>query len=366
VTAGHVVRHDLAIVLPPPEDVQFAVAGPAARWTPGISGLTLFPFPNRVSSFVLELASGREAERTVDVEVFPLLSLPPRGMPPVPLSQADADRLRGELSAGPLVAESRGVVLPPSGKRVSIPLLVPQPKVPPAGDAAPPAGGGAADEKGKISSPMGDKPPPMPLTEGLLVVVTDLSDKRQTFKHIEIAPQRPQRYVKPQVRYRAGRERIEIRVSPQDAALLPAGGVRIHGEIAEQLAPEAVRQLDAMLTREGDAELHVEIPATAGGVATLQLTVDDYPRAIYFRVPTNGETSDVPEDMDLLAVRITELPKGTIYRPPTATIPLRLEIDAPASALKSPPLRVEVGIDRNRDRESCSPVIGRSKRRCSA
>jgi hypothetical protein len=86
-------------------------------------------------------------------------------------------------------------------------------------------------------------------------------------------------------------------------------------------------------------------------VVTLALSVDDYPRAIYYRVPVSGETSDIPEDLDLLAVRIAALPEGAIYKPPVAAIPVRLAVDAPASILKSPPLRIEAGLDRNRDRE---------------
>ena len=74
-------------------------------------------------------------------------------------------------------------------------------------------------------------------------------------------------------------------------------------------------------------------------------------RAIYYRVPCSGETGDIPEDMDLLTVRVVGLPQGTVYQPPTAAIPVQLQIDAPASALKNPPLLVEVGVDRNRDRE---------------
>jgi hypothetical protein len=84
---------------------------------------------------------------------------------------------------------------------------------------------------------------------------------------------------------------------------------------------------------------------------TLRLTVDDYPRAIFYRVPTSGETSDVPEDLDSLAVRIVGLPDGNVYKPPTQSIPVELAIDAPSSGQKNPPLRVEVGIDQNRDRE---------------
>ena len=50
-------------------------------------------------------------------------------------------------------------------------------------------------------------------------------------------------------------------------------------------------------------------------------------------------------------MRIVGLPEGTIYKPPTSAIPVQLAIDAPASISKVPPLRIEIGIDQNRDRE---------------
>ncbi len=350
-TAESTARHDVTIDLPPPEDLQLTIAGPVGRWTPLPAGVELLPFPNRVNSFALQLASGKPVRRTVDVELYPLLSLPPQGIPSVPLSTADAARLKSEMSIGSPVAEARAVVLPASGEPVMLTLKAPEAALPPANVTAKTTAD-SANGKAAPKMPASDKPPPVPLVKGLVVAITDQADKRQTFRQLSIAPQRPQRYVRPQVRYRAGRERIEIRVSAQDQALLPADGVRIRGEIAEPLPVDAERQLDGVLHRGKDeAELYVEIPQSPGQFVTLRLTIDDYPRAIYYRVPIGGETSDIPEELDLLAVRIAGLPAGTIYKPPTASILVHLAVDAPASISKVPPLRIEVGVDQNRDRE---------------
>ena len=346
-TEKHTARHDLSIALPPPEDIQLLVAGPPGRWTPGVAGLTLHPFPNRTNSFVLRLASGKPQDRKVDVEVLPLLSAPPHELPAGSLSANDAKLLRDELTVGLPVADAKTALLPGNGAAVSLTLVGPKVEAPP-----PPAPAPAAPGAPKAAAPKSDKPPPTPLAHGLLIVVTDQADQRQTFKWVQIAPQRPQRYLRPQVRYRAGRERIEIKLTAVDPALLPADGVKVQGDILEPLPADSERQLDAVLNPgDAEAEMHVEVPAAAGRVVTLRLTVDGYPRAIYFRVPCSGETSDVSEDLDTLAARIVELPKGDVYKPPVAAIPVRIEIDAPASVLKNPPLRLEAGIDRNRDRE---------------
>ena len=125
-SADNTARHDVTIDLPPPEDLQLAIAGPVGRWSPLPAGVELLPFPNRVNSFAMQLASGKPVERTVDVEVFPLLILPTQGIPSVPLSTADAARLKSEMSIGSLVAEARAVVLPASGEPVMLALKAPE------------------------------------------------------------------------------------------------------------------------------------------------------------------------------------------------------------------------------------------------
>lgn len=344
ISPDSVARHDVTVKLPPPEDIALTIAGPMTRWTPSPSGIDLLPFPNRVNLFALELANSKPDERKVDLEVFPILATPSVAIPPVPLSESDSQRLRGELALGPSVAEAKTLALPGGGQPVPVPLKKPEVVLP-----LPPAGAPAAPP---AAAPPAAQPPPTPLPNGVLVIVTDQTTKQQTFRQINIAPQRPQRYVRPQVRYRAGRERIEITVSPQDGAQLPPDGVRIHGDLAEPIPTEAERQLDAVLKPgDNEAELFVQVDSEPGGFVTLRLSIDDYPRAMYFRVPISGETSDVPEDLDLLAIRVTELPEGVVYKHPIGTIPVQAAIDAPASGSKNPPLRVEVGLDQNRDRE---------------
>jgi hypothetical protein len=343
IAADSVARYDVTVKLPPPQDITLTVAGPVTRWSSSASGIELLPFPNRNNLFAFEIANGKPDERKIDVDLFPVLSLPASGVPSVPLSEADAQRLRAEITLGPIVAEAKNLTISGGGRPMPIPFKKPEEVVP-----VPAAAPAAAAPK----APAADKPPPTPLPQGLLAIVTDQATKQQTFRQLNISPQRPQRYVRAQVRYRAGRERIEIRVSPQEGAILPASGVRIHGDLAEPIPSEAERQLDAVLKPgESEAELFVDVDSTSGDFVTLRLTIDDYPRAMYFRVPIGGETSDLPEDLDLLSIRVTELPDGIVYKQPVGTVPVQVAIDAPASGSRNPPLRVEVGLDQNRDRE---------------
>jgi hypothetical protein len=358
VTESDVARFDVPIELPQPESIRLAVRGIAGTSAPSPDGFSLYPFPNRTTSFVLQLASGTGAERTVDVELRPLAAPPAAPLSTVTFSAADAALLRQSLKLGPPLAEAKGLILPADGSPQAVVLAEP---APPAAPPPPAKADGAATPAG--SPPPAAAPaaaPPPPLEFGLLLILTDPADGSQIFKHLSLAPQRPQRYVVPRVRYSRARERIEIEVAAVDDSLLPPEGVRVSAELAEPIAPDAERQLAALL-RPGQppAEMFVEVPSAAGRVANLRISVDGFPRAFLYQVPCSGDVADVAEDLEVLAVNLPPLPDGTIYQPPRDTLPVVVEIDAPAAALTTPPLLVEVGIDRNRDRELVGDEIVR-------
>jgi hypothetical protein len=357
VTEADVARFDVPIDLPRPESMRLAVRGTAGTSAPSADGLALYPFPNRATSFVLQLASGTGSQRNVDIELRPLTGPLASPLPTVTLAATDAALLLKTLQLGPPLAAVKGLVLPADGSLQDVVLAEPPPPPPPAASA--PAG--ATDSGGAPPPAAPAAPPPPPqLDLGLLLVITDTADQSQIFKRLSIAPQRPQRYVVPRVRYSRARERIEIQLSPVDDSLLPSEGVRLSAELAETIAPDAERQLAALL-RPGDppAEMFVEVPAAAGRVANLRISVDGFPRAFLYQVPCTSDVADVPEDLEVLAVNLPPLPEGTIYQPPRDSLPVVVEIDAPAAALTTPSLLVEVGIDRNRDRELVGDEIVR-------
>jgi hypothetical protein len=340
-----VTRHDVEVTLPLPEAVQLVVTGTAGSWTPVPGGTTLHPFPNRTTEYGLQLASGTGDERKVDVELFPLTAAPELSFPQATLSPADSQRLRSMLELGPVLAQTKNLVLTADGRPVKVNLIAPPPLEPP-----PPKP--AENEDAPAAAPPAlDQPPPTPLDHGLLLLITDTKDKSQIFKHLTATPQRPQRYVRPRVRYSAARERVEVTVSAVEASLLPPGGSRVSADVLEALPTDAERQLDGTLSPGKEAELYVEVASAPAKLITLRLAIDGYPRAFIYRVPCSGDAVDIQEETDVVSAWIANLPKGTIYKPPVAAVPVEIQIDAPASATGNPPLRVEVGIDSNRDRE---------------
>jgi hypothetical protein len=79
--------------------------------------------------------------------------------------------------------------------------------------------------------------------------------------------------------------------------------------------------------------------------------VDDYPRAFSYRVPLGTSSINLPEEIDLLEIRITAPPAGQAYRAPVAPLAVAFEVDAPPDGFQSARDVVELGIDEDRDRD---------------
>ena len=154
------------------------------------------------------------------------------------------------------------------------------------------------------------------------------------------------------MRYNADRERIEVTVVPVDRMLIPPEGVRVHAEVVESIPDDAARELDAEILAPGfQAKLFLEVGSRPEKIVTLRLSVDDYPRAFTFRVPCTGNTGDVPEVLDGMAVMITSPKPQHAYQSPLDELPVELLADVPDGSFQVPGDRLEVGIDRNNDRD---------------
>ncbi len=125
VTAGGIVRREIAATLPPPAMVELAIDGPAGCWSQSETRRTLFPFPNRKTTFRLSLTNRTAVDRTVDVELLGLESKPALDPPAAPLTAAEAASVLGQFGsaeAGRLAGEDRcsrrrkisGVAVPPA------------------------------------------------------------------------------------------------------------------------------------------------------------------------------------------------------------------------------------------------------------
>ncbi len=365
-TAAAYVRHEVEVRLPLPETVDLAVRGVSASYAPTESGVMLHAFPNRPTEYQFGLINSTAVDRVVDLD---LLSPAKQPTAALPLSAVPAGEVADTLNRlEPLLtlASVKGMRVPAGGEFVPLPFPLPPgvkeaPKVTPK-DAANPA-----DAAAPPAAPDPKKPPPIPLPQGMLAVITDRQTKLQTIRRIEIAPQRPRRFVQARVGYNLDSQQLSIRVTPQDRAMIPPEGIRIRAELVGALPRGVKSQLEGELKPPAyEAALFSNLPSDGGGTMTVLVHVDGYPRAFVFNVPLGVSSANLPE-ADLLDIRMRAPTNGKSFAAPIRTVPIEFQVDAPGIDFSSGAGEIEVGIDSDRDRElrDEAGIILRSDRQAS-
>ncbi len=351
ITADNYVRLETEVILPPPQALELALDAQPGTWTETDSRLLLEPFPNRQTTYRLTLVNKGITDRTVSVD----LSAPseqPLALPPATALAADeaAAVIARFGPTTPLVSLTK-LAVPTGGSPVPLPF-------PKAGAAAGPEKEKPAAEKPKEGAAEAKPPeaaaaaPLQSVDHGLLVVVTDLQTGLKTVHWLDVAPQRPRRYVQPKVSYNVERGTVEVLVRAADKSLVPAGSISVHAELSPRPREGAQSQLDGKLTApDYEALLSAETTAEPGTLLTLWLTVDGYPRAFVYRMPAGVEAHNVPESTDLRNVRITSPPAGQAYKTPLDSIPVDCQVDAPLGAFQDPDDVLQVGVDVDRSRD---------------
>jgi hypothetical protein len=336
-------RFDLSVALARPEGVQLAVTSVASAFTPSITGGSLHPFPNRTSTFGLQVTGLAPTDEIWSVALHPLLEPLAEPLPAVLLKAEHAAQLLASVPLAPPIGEAKDLPLKP-GEPTRVVL---KPPVPPKPEAPPAAPGGTSPQP--AAQPAVSAPPR--LDHGVLVKLTR-ADGVQVLKLLSAAPQRPQRYLRATAGYSTARRRAEVVISPIDPTLLPSGGVTISAAVREPLPPAAERKLQGILTADApEVRLFVEAPRGPGLKMTLELTVDDYPRAFTFVVPCDSDQAEIAADDNQLGAAILSPAAGDAFSGSLKEIPVKLRVDAPLASARQSPLSIEIGLDRNRDRE---------------
>lgn len=352
-------RHEIAVELPPVESFRVVPEGPPGGATEANDALVLHPWPNRATDYRFALANDGPADKKVTVELLGLTQPSAVSLPSWLLPATAADDLLRQH--GPAVSLSRieDLTLPTGGRPVSLPWpnvsLKPDASEAPAAepdDAAPgPAPAAAKPPEG---------PPPPSVRFGLLFVVRDKETGRVALRRVDFRPQRPRRYVRASVGYDAVREQIRIRIAPRrsdggaagESRVVPPSGIRVQCQFARPLPRGTESQLTGLLRRDDDVvELYAQVPREEQRTETFYLHVDGYPRAFVFRVPCLEASSELPEVKDELAVRVTSPAPLRAFAAPAERVAVRFEVDAPAGAFESRRDWIDVGLDRDRDRE---------------
>lgn len=330
VTNHGAARQDLAITLPMRPSMELGIDGIAGSWSTKDHQFRLHPFANRETSYSLSLVNRETNAREVSLRVLAPRRPVHLELPRSELTTPEIGTLFDSLGPQDLLMELPKIELSATDTPVKIPFPKPAEEPPVQADKS-----------------------PLPIApHGMIVVVNDAKSGRSMVKRIEVAPQRPRRFLRPQVRYNADRERIEVTVVPIDRTQIPPKGMKVSAQIIEALPIDAERELEGEIVPPNfEARLFVAVESQAEKFVTMHLSVDDYPRAFIFRIPCSENTTELPPILDAMAASITAPKSGSAYQSPLESVPVELSVDAPDGAFQIPGDMIEVGIDRNNDRD---------------
>ena len=320
----------------------------------------LRPFPNRVTGYRLDLVNRSGKARKVSVQLVSVPSLPAHEpiSNEVLLDASGTLRDTVKLLTPPLEAS-----LPADASPVAVPFPAPKP----------PAAEEAKDKEAKDKEAKADKdtqggtkegapakePPPIP--SRLALVIRDLeTGQAKWIKRLRIIPYAPWNYVSGEVGFDSRQRTIVARFRLSDPDRVPSPLAEKPIEIAWQteglLDPSTPGNFQGKLsTADGAATLTAEIapdPDPEGKLVQVHFKVDGVPRAFVYQVRCDRDRPAIERERSLARIKITAPPSEQAYRAPRKEpVPLEIAVDAPEDAFREPSDFVEVGIDRNGDRE---------------
>ena len=207
------------------------------------------------------------------------------------------------------------------------------------------------------AKPPGDRPG-IAIDGQLVLVVTDAEQpERKWTKLLDLRPLKPSRMLDPTVGYDARRGRITVDLKARRGEFFPKlsadESVKIVWETAGELPPGTEMDTTGQLAAADEsALLYAQVDSRPDKVVEVRLSVDGYPRAFVYRVRCDRDRQAVPPETDLRRLTIVEPAPDQAYRIPLEKpLAVRFQVDAPADAFVTPGDVVEVGIDRDRDRE---------------
>jgi hypothetical protein len=352
--SGHsFVRHDIRVALPALDQIALVVADGGGAWTATSDGLTLHPRPNRTTNYEFQLLNQGGVERTVDVE-FVAPAVRPEASLPAGLRTLQTSEVLALVGAATSLVKIDELKLPADGRPVT--LAAPRPKEPANAGLTPEDRNRAETTVGKTTTD--DKQPAVSIRHGMLVIVRRRDTGETMVRRLDFRPERPRRYVRPRVGYNAATERIEINVTPIDRSTVPTEGIDVRCEFPEPLARGTVAKLQGTITApDYNAGLFIEAPLSESRVQRVYLTVDGYPRAFVYDVPCTRASTDLPEAGDLLEAVILSPTDAAMLKAPLDQVSMRMEVNAPPGSFESDQDVLEVGVDRNRDRDFSGETI---------
>ncbi len=193
-------------------------------------------------------------------------------------------------------------------------------------------------------------PETLSLARDLALVVVEPESKRRWARRIVIEPLRPENYVDAEAEYDPDRQQIRIRVARRDGARLPAEGTSVAWQVGPEVDPQAQQAIAGELSDVVDQTvLFAGVPLDPTKTVTVHLTVDGYPRALAFQVPTGSRQRRRPRaPATELKIQAPAREPRPVYRvPEQESLPLEFRADAVIEFFENGGF-IEAGLDVDR------------------
>ncbi len=326
--------------------------------TDGDERFRVRPFPNRVTTYRLDLVNRSDEDKTVEIHLL--------AVPEVPLGERPTLEHLLDGFGNPrstvrrLLPQPVTMELQAGDKPRPVPFPAPEP--PKAEGPPPPEGDELAPTKPAVTS-------------GIACVIHETgSDRPPWIKWIDLPPLPPKAYLKPDVQYDPDLGKITIVIGPiqdelgePDLAILPALAERpitIRWDTSAERGLKGVKDTADLIRADQPAQLFANVAPDPDREVWVRLTVDGYPRAFTYRVRCDPDNPTVRYERSLSEIRIIEpRDKDALKVPiqPNRPLTFRFEVDAPEDAFRVARLkeRVEVQIVDEFGQRELAPELAR-------
>lgn len=338
ISTAYYARHEIDLLLPKAANLELTVLGPIELHTTMNDGVLLHPLPNRSSSFALSLNNFNDTAKLYNLSLLvPTQDLPPI-LPSGSVSPEQAASLTESLGSTQIAAERNSILIPPGSDIPLLKLFEPELK------SEPPPASSEKDE---------GKPTPFTTQYGMVLRIDDLKTGESLFRRIAISPQRPRRYLQPNISFDATTRRLEIDITAISPGILPDAGINITATLRSNANPKATDLTGLITQAEPSLVLESYLPSSSTW-ASIQIAVDGYPRAFSYTVPCTQSLDNFATQDNLFGLRIVTPQPDAAFRAPVDRIEVDLEVDAPLGSFAFQSAQndyLEIGMDLDRDRE---------------
>jgi hypothetical protein len=216
------------------------------------------------------------------------------------------------------------------------------------------------ENKSLLGASPKDGPIKLAVPHGLLLDIVDQETREHTIRWLQFEVWRPHAFLKARANYDPGSRRLRVTIEAVDPDLCPEGEVQLTLEVDKRFvsargggtyttflkAPNYRGELETTLTGRWPRDFD----PLAEDYLPIRVNVDKYPRGFEFRLPKTTTLTNLQPSRDQVSIRfITPKPEAAFAA--ADSIEARVEVEVPEGYFNVPNSLVEIGIDRNQDRE---------------